>query len=335
MKSHVVSFLKWGLTPFIFTFLCGRAMASDSLRGFLGAQTDRHFFLLGLTVILGAVLLTLVRWKWLNNRLGIPQTTRGATRLGFIGYLFNFLPAGIVGGDLVEDVLLAYRNPGAKIVCAVSMIGPCILVLVGLVAPIAIGLWCNEQSEARLAFQTILWLTVAPTLLRTFVLASDSRQDCYCRFFRRIPGIGFFLVRLYDVGARCRSRIPILTCRCVAAFAVHGFLAAGFWFTALVLSGRAPAGGDHVVICPVAKTDSRTALSAGPMEFFLDQLYPPLSCAVREPYPSGDGLWGGVAYRFPDPVIAAIGGVHFLVSRWGIYDALGENRRRQAEGKTE
>ena len=49
---------------------------------------------------LAGVTITIVRWHWLIRALGLPFRLRDALRLGFLGYLLNFVSFGSVGGDL-------------------------------------------------------------------------------------------------------------------------------------------------------------------------------------------------------------------------------------------
>ena len=58
------------------------------------------------------MLLTFIRWYYLVRALDLPFTLREALRLGFLGYLFNLMPMGIVGGDLLKAVMLGPAAPG-------------------------------------------------------------------------------------------------------------------------------------------------------------------------------------------------------------------------------
>ncbi len=327
MKSHLLTLLKWGLTLLIFTFLFYRAASNGALRGFLEAQKEWCALCLGFLALLGAVLLTFLRWRGLAAALGVRLSTSGALRLGFIGYLFNFLPMGIVGGDVVKGVLLARENPGAKTACAVSVvmdrvIGLYVMFLIGLAAAAATGLWREPQREARLACEAILWLTVLSTLFLALVLIPASGKDRRGRFFRAVPGAGNFLFSLYDAVARYRGRPAVLLRAALETFGVHFLQALAIWLFARGLWGRAPSALSHLAIYPLANLGAMIPLSAGPLEFFLDQLYPLFSCADGSFYVHGDGLMVGVAYRLATLAVAAIGGIYFLISRPQIGEAL-------------
>ena len=338
MKSFLISVFKWGVMILLFTFLFSRAAANGSLRGFLGVQKDWRFLFLGFAAVFGAVLITFFRWRLLNNALGIPQTVRNALRLGFIGYLFNFLPVGIVGGDVVKGVMLARRCPESKAACAAAIVmdrvlGLYVMFLFGLAAAWITGFWQSSQPQARFAYRALLWLTAVLTAGLLLLLLPPSGKDRRRRFFSAVPGAGPLLLRLYDAAARYRGQKSVLLFAGLETLAVHALQGIGIFFTALGLWGRAPSMVNHFVIYPVANTGSMIPLSAGPFEFFLDQLYPLFPCAGGEPYPLGAGLLVGVAYRFIALAIAAVGGICFLAARDGRPGPLASETLFEAEGE--
>ena len=334
MKSFLLALLKWGLTFLIFAFLFYRAASNGALRGFLEVQKEWSVLLCGFAVLLGAVVLTFLRWKVLAEALGVTLSFSGALRLGFIGYLFNFLPMGIVGGDVVKGILLARENPCAKTACAVSVvmdrvIGLYVMFLIGLTAVTVTGLWHEPQKEARLACHAILWFTLLSTLFLAFVLLPPT-ADCG-RFLRAVPWTGNFLFSLYHAAAQYRGRPAVLFGTMLMTVGVHVLQALGVWLFACGLWGRAPSALSHLAIYPLANLGAMIPLSAGPLEFFLDQLYPLFSCADGTFYVHGDGLMVGAAYRLATLAVAAVGGVWFLVSRPQVREALAA-QHDQSEG---
>ena len=61
-----------------------------------------------------AVSLTFVRWYLLVRALGLNFRLLDAFRLGFLGYLFNFVSVGSVGGDLFKAIFIAREQPGRR-----------------------------------------------------------------------------------------------------------------------------------------------------------------------------------------------------------------------------
>ena len=116
------------------------------------------------------VVLTMVRWCYLVRALGVALTMRDALRIGFLGYLFNFLPMGIVGGDVLKAVMLAREYPGnrAKAVASVvvdRVIGLYILFVVAAAAVLMTGYWYSPTTDSRVV--NICWIALAAAAVGT------------------------------------------------------------------------------------------------------------------------------------------------------------------------
>ena len=58
--------------------------------------------------------MTFVRWYLLVRALQLQFRLVDAFRLGFLGYLFNFVVVGSVGGDLFKAIFIAREQPGRR-----------------------------------------------------------------------------------------------------------------------------------------------------------------------------------------------------------------------------
>ena len=343
MKKIAVELLKWGLVILIFVYLFSRSLGTSSLREFCSAEKNWLFITLGFLCSLLPVLITFIRWGWLNTALGVRLSTGETIRLGFIGFVFNFLPMGIVGGDLVKGILLTRKNPTLKAECAASVIvdrviGLYAMFLVGLGGILFTGFYRNTQSEAVVATQAIYWLSGISTVGMLFLLWPSSGRDGRGRLFRKIPLVGGLLGKVYDACAIYQGKPGVMAISLSATFAVHFLFSLSLWFLSLGLWEHAPSPTNHLVIYPVSNIGSMIPLSAGPMEFFLDQLYPLFPCVGGDPYQLGHGMLVGISYRIATVVIAGIGGIYYLLNRGEIGVALAqakEENRRKNQGKTE
>ena len=61
-----------------------------------------------------ATIVTIVRWHFLVRAVDLPLRMRDTLRLGFLGYLYNFVLPGGVGGDFVKGGFLAREQPGRR-----------------------------------------------------------------------------------------------------------------------------------------------------------------------------------------------------------------------------
>jgi uncharacterized protein (TIRG00374 family) len=79
-------------------------------------ENARHWptLLLAIAVYLTAIIGTFLRWYLLVVALHLPFRKIDAIRLGFIGYLLQFVSLGSVGGDVFKAVFIAKEQPERK-----------------------------------------------------------------------------------------------------------------------------------------------------------------------------------------------------------------------------
>lgn len=100
------------------------AIDSESLRpGLL-------FF--GGTVLFVAIAVSFVRWWTLVNAVGLSLRLGDAMVMGYVGYAFNLLLPGAVGGDLVKSVMIA-RRQSRRVAAITTVVMDRIVGLMGLV----------------------------------------------------------------------------------------------------------------------------------------------------------------------------------------------------------
>jgi len=110
VKKYLVPLLKFAIPVVIIVWLLVR-VPEDQLQLLRQRPKDWPMLVTAFFVVLGAVCLTFVRWYFLVRALNIPFRMRDAFRLGFLGYLLNFVSAGAVGGDLFKAFFLAREQP--------------------------------------------------------------------------------------------------------------------------------------------------------------------------------------------------------------------------------
>ncbi len=100
-------------------------------------------FLLANCLYLLAVIGTFLRWRLLVRALHLPFSVPDAVRLGFVGYVLQYVSLGSLGGDVFKAILIAREQPERKPEAAatvmvdrlVGFFGLTLLVLLG------VGLW--------------------------------------------------------------------------------------------------------------------------------------------------------------------------------------------------
>lgn len=101
-------------------------------------ELDLRFALLGMGIYILALGSGMVRWYFLVRAPGIPATLLRVFQLSFVGYFFNSVVPGLVGGDLIKAIYVA-RGEEKKAAAVLSIlvdrvIGLFVLLGIGAVA---------------------------------------------------------------------------------------------------------------------------------------------------------------------------------------------------------
>src|ERR1700730_17414078 len=89
-----VRVLQWGVVLAILAYLFSDIYRNDSFAKFWDGPKRWDLLAAALGLTLAGVTITIVRWHWLIRALGLPFRLRDALRLGFLGYLLNFVSFG-------------------------------------------------------------------------------------------------------------------------------------------------------------------------------------------------------------------------------------------------
>ncbi|MBC7816276.1 MAG: flippase-like domain-containing protein, partial [Planctomycetaceae bacterium] len=151
----------------------------------------------------GAILLTFLRWFCLVAALRFQFTVRDAMRLGFIGYLFNFVGPGSVGGDLVKAVLLAKEQPDRRTTAVATVLLDRIL---GLLALFMIGAgaayWQWDAIRQRAELKAIVGLLAFGSVaglvgLGLMMIPAVTQSRVWSRL-ARLPVVGHLIAELVE-----------------------------------------------------------------------------------------------------------------------------------------
>lgn len=336
VKSLIIPFIKFVLIFGIFAFLFWRTSQSDAFEQLMTRSKNWGDLVLTFLFFFIALIFTFIRWQWLVLALGIPFGFSEMLKLGFLGQIFNYLPVGIIGGDVVKGCLLARgkSGAGAKIAASVIMdrlIGLYVMFLIGFAAIWFTGLYNSPSKEAKTFVNAVIILFAGSTVGMGFLLWPESRSGFRRRITRKIPFIGSLLVRLLEAVQIYRSKWLILLPAFAITFGVHFFFSLGIYYIACGLFGTAPSVWDHLAIYPIGNTASMIPLSIGPLEAFLDILYPLFDIPGADPYQAGYGMVIGIGYRIISLLIAGIGGIYYIFSKSELADVRKEMKKEPSE----
>ena len=159
----------------------------DTIREVLGQRLDLRLLGLAFLITQISLLITFVRWSILVRVIEPSFTLRSSILLGFIGYVFNLVIPGAVGGDVVKAAYLA-RMHIRKTQAIASMVIDRILGLLGLFILAAVAgvlAWGLATPKVR-SLIVVAWGALGLGLV---VLAAIFRQPMP-RIFQGQAGSG-------------------------------------------------------------------------------------------------------------------------------------------------
>lgn len=319
MKRLLITLLKVGL--------------SVAIIGYLVHQTDRkvfadlveqkkhwHWLAAGWACCFAAVLITFVRWWYLVRALDVPLRFKDSIRIGYWGYLFNFLPLGIVGGDVVKTVMLDHEYPGNRAKALASVLvdrvfGLFVLFVVASIAILATHYWDRKLPYLYSICMTTLGLTVVGTAGLGVVLGPEKLVGGTIRMLARIPRVGRHLASVINAVRMYNRKPRVLLIVSLATVPVHLLNAVGFYLIAGGLFDLANLSlSAHLVVVPLSTAMQVIPLPMGPTEGLLNYLYPTVAEA-RMVITKGQGLVVGLAYRLICVAIAFTGLYYYFGNR--------------------
>jgi uncharacterized membrane protein YbhN (UPF0104 family) len=327
LKKILLTLLKIGISAAILGYLVYDAHRNEAFAHLWRQPKQWGLLTLALVACSSAVVLTLVRWCYLVRALGLPLRMRDALRIGFLGYLFNLAPMGIVGGDLLKGVMLARHQKGKYPESLASVfvdrfVGLYLLFVVASAAILLTGFW--HARGAEWVCVVTLVVTGIATAGVVAVLLPDRTQGRSTRWIGRIPYVGRPLLEIVDAVQMYRQRLPVLGAAALMSVGVHSLFTLGVFLIASGLYDRVPALGMHFVLSPLSAAAGILPLPMGPFEFVLDRLYlyaPVVGGGAMTP---GQGLVIALGYRIITVLIAAVGICYYLASRAEVAEVLHE-----------
>jgi uncharacterized membrane protein YbhN (UPF0104 family) len=325
LKKILVGSLKVGLSVAIVFWLLWDALTDDpeAVSRLRTGEKDWWLLVVAAVACTSAVAITLVRWCYLVRALGLSFRMKDAFRIGFLGYLFNLAPMGIVGGDLLKAWLLAreYRGHRPEALASIivdRVIGLYTLFCLASIAILATGFWTVPNDEIRYICQATLVLTGIGTLGILALLGPQVIVGKLVQLVGRVPHAGPPVEKLIVAVRMYRHKLPVLLAAALMSLAVHSLFSTGIHLIAQGLPGAALSLHHHFVVAPLSAATNVIPLPAGPQEGALKFLYGALAEAPLK------GLIVSLTYRIITVLIAAVGIAYYLTSRREVEEVLHE-----------
>lgn len=316
MKQYLFNAIKLGLPVGLFVFLLCRVEAAD-YETFLNQPKRFDLLVWAQLVALLAIVISFLRWRLLVNAFGIPFTLRESFRLGFLGYLLNFVSFGSVGGDLFKAILVARGKPEKRPEAVASVLLDRAIGLLGLLILAWLSLsWFGDSSLPAILIgirRAAAALAIASITALLVAVYAGAWFERLIQLVSRIPLLGEALARMALAVRLLRSNpstIPIMVCMSVS---VHTLLSFAVFLVSKGVYSDSPSFAQHFMVIPPSMAVGALPLAPGGIgvqEGAIAGLFQTLENLPE----SFSGMLVATVYRLITIVIAGIGMVYYLAS---------------------
>ncbi len=233
----------------VHSLLAGFAVASlslvlwqnrDTIRDVLGQRLDLRLLGLGFLTAQISLLITFVRWSILVRVIEPRFTLRASMLLGFIGYVFNLVIPGAVGGDMVKAAYLA-RMHIKKTQAISSMVIDRIFGLIGLLILAAIGgalSWGTGTPRVRGTI-VLAWVGLALGLLLLMAIFGQWHNWYWPKGSgSETPRLWTIMAELRTMSTAYRRRLDVVLVGLVLSVIIHGLNVLVFFTMSIMLFPR-------------------------------------------------------------------------------------------------
>jgi len=325
--------VKLAISAVLIGYLVSRAAQDKQFTSLLAAEKNWPVLLCTLPICLFAVTVTILRWKLLIGALGLSFSVRETLRAGFLGYLANLLPFGLVAGDSLKAVMLIHRNPRRKTEAVASVLVDRVLGLFALLLLAAgASLLLPIDQLNRLAgaerdtIVRLSWFVQASAVIGSVALAvmliPAVTQSRLWDLLEHTPLAGPILHKLVAAMRAYRRRVDLLLVAIGVSVVVHLSYITAIWLMTLsigIAPEHRPSAGSIFVIVPPSMIAG--ALPIGFYEFTINVLF---RAASPPGAPPNSGLLIALAYRLIQISIATIGVGYALAGRREVRELMHE-----------
>ncbi|MFK7736446.1 MAG: lysylphosphatidylglycerol synthase transmembrane domain-containing protein [Pirellulaceae bacterium] len=301
----------------IFAYLLSSVDQAD-YAAFWDGEKRWELVLAAQTIALLAILLSFFRWWLLVRAFGISFAPREALRLGFLGYLLNFVSFGSVGGDLFKAILVARDKPEKRPEAVTSVLLDRAMGLLGLVALAWICLSVVDVSQLSPTLRSIRFgAGIVCTVGIIGLLASIFAGNWFDRLLTRIqtlPVAGDTIARMARAIRRLRGQPLVLVAIAFVSVCVHALLASSVYLISAGFYSEHPTLAEHLMVVPPAMAAGTLPLAPGGLGYQEGALAGLFKVLPDVPE-SFSGILVATIYRLLTLTAAGIGLVIYLLSQ--------------------
>jgi hypothetical protein len=329
LKKLLLILLQWGVPGAIIAWLVTGIVRNKSFSQMWDEPKQWDLLALAALLCLLATIVTIVRWHFLVRAVDLPLKLRDTLRLGFLGYLYNFVLPGGVGGDFVKGGFLAREQPGRRAEAVLTVLVDRIVGLYGLFllatgAILFTGMWHADSPDVRFACRVMFWATGVSTIVLAISAMPGFSQGPISRWLHELPRVGALIERINRASRMYYRHWSVLTVAIVLTVIAQSMYSVGIWLVATALMSNAPTLGEHLVIVPMAMITGVLPLAPnglGTFEALVEFMYRQLMGANAI---EGAGFIVCLGYRLITVLIAIVGAVIYFFNRREVAEAYHE-----------
>lgn len=225
------------------------------------------YLLLGCVVLVVAISVSFIRWWGLVKGVGLSLGIRDAMIMGYVGYAFNLLLPGAVGGDLVKSVMIA-RRQSRRVAAVATIFMDRIMGLLGLVIITTLigGCWVlfgqPQDSVRSIALASCLFSPFI--IVGLFVLFSRTIVESkLVRVLSEHAKLGTIVSGAVDAIRAYRSNPAAIVVAIVLTLAGQSLLILGIWLVGASLFPEPAPLGSHFLLMPLGLSAGAVPLTPG------------------------------------------------------------------------
>ena len=325
-RKWLVAIAKIAIAAVILYYLFGRIQTSDGFSRLLEEPKNWGYLAAAWAMVLVGFSISFVRWYLFVRALGLDFHLRDAFRLGTLGYMFNQVSPGSIGGDLLKAVFIAREQQGNRTEAVATVL---IDRAVGLYAMLIVGgfglLVLDDQlTDQALAdnLRFVVWSALGvATLGFAWAMSPLATGTKVRELADRVPLVGHTITRLIDATATYHQRRSYVFTGLLLGVATHSLLIASYWLISQGLPVFRPTltqCASVVPPCLLAGTLPLTPGGIGTLEATVEYFYSRIGA------PEGDGTIVALAFRAMMYAFAAVGAVYYVSARKQIDSMLHE-----------
>ncbi len=266
LKRIGLTALKLALPAGLFIYLLWSVPGED-YRAFWSQPKRWELLLAAQLLALVATVTSIMRWRLLVLAFDIPFTVREALRLGFLGYLLNFVSFGSVGGDVFKAILVARDRPEKRPEAVASVLLDRAIGLMGLLmlawltlvlfsghiqSPLLTGI---KRGAAVFTAFSVSGLAVA--------MLSGAWFDRMIFRLAALPAVGETLARMARAVRQLRGSPQVLVWMVGLAICVHTLLATTVYLISCGIYSEHPTLQQHLMVVPPGMAAGALPLAPG------------------------------------------------------------------------